>query len=67
LERAAAVRARAATMVGSDSRRTLLMLAEQWEALAAQIPRMEEGQAMRDARLLAAVCGTPLKKESPVE
>jgi hypothetical protein len=44
LERAAAVRAMAATMKGSDSRRTLTMLAEQWEALARQVSWVREPQ-----------------------
>lgn len=49
LERAATVRTLANTMTGSDVRRTLLMLAEQWEALAAQVTRVRETQASCDS------------------
>lgn len=42
LERAVSVRAMAGAMTTSDARRTLFMLADQWEALAAQAARARE-------------------------
>ncbi|MGE4064949.1 MAG: hypothetical protein AB7E79_16410 [Rhodospirillaceae bacterium] len=44
VERAQAVRSLAGAMSGSDNRRTLLMLADQWEALAVQRGQLKKTQ-----------------------
>lgn len=49
-QRAAEVRLLAAGMCGSQSRRTLLMLADQWESLAQQVEERGRAQELLDSR-----------------